>query len=158
MDQHDKVFTVPSNLRDHKLIHAGIRQHVCDVCSKTGRHLEDIISLSYHIISGRDGDVRSCYALSAADVMTSTVIMLTLSVSISNAYCIYSFSLFIFFCTTFFFITEEAVQRVKCEKTAEQAVLRVEVKTEDRDQLEHEVRVSSSYSSFYPPKLNFEYY
>jgi hypothetical protein len=41
--------------------------------------------------------------------------------------------------------TEEAVQRVKCEKTAEQAVLKVEVKTEveeDRDQLEHEVRVS----------------
>jgi hypothetical protein len=38
--------------------------------------------------------------------------------------------------------TEEAVQRVKCEKTAEQAVLKVEVKTEveeDRDQLEHEV-------------------
>jgi hypothetical protein len=42
--------------------------------------------------------------------------------------------------------TEEAVQRVKCEKTAEQAVLKVEVKTEveeDRDQLEHEVRDSN---------------
>jgi hypothetical protein len=42
--------------------------------------------------------------------------------------------------------TEEAVQRVKCEKTAEQAVLKVEVKTEieeDRDQLEHEVRNSN---------------
>jgi hypothetical protein len=41
--------------------------------------------------------------------------------------------------------TEEAVQRVKCEKTAEQAVLKVEVKTEveeDRDQSQHEVRDS----------------
>jgi hypothetical protein len=40
--------------------------------------------------------------------------------------------------------TEEAVQRVKREKTAEEAVLKVEVKTEveeDKDQLEHEVRV-----------------
>jgi hypothetical protein len=43
-----------------------------------------------------------------------------------------------------FLCIEEAVQRVKCEKTAEQAVLKVEVKTEvdeDRDQLEHEVSV-----------------
>jgi hypothetical protein len=50
-----------------------------------------------------------------------------------------------------FVCTEEAVQRVKCEKTAEQAVLKVEVKTEveeDRNQLEHEVRVSCFDSAF----------
>jgi hypothetical protein len=43
-----------------------------------------------------------------------------------------------------FLFTEETVERVKCEKTAEQAVWKVEVKTEveeDRDQLDHEVRV-----------------
>jgi hypothetical protein len=41
-----------------------------------------------------------------------------------------------------FLFTEEAVT---CEKTAEQAVLKVEVKTEveeDRNQLKHEVRYS----------------
>jgi predicted RNA-binding protein Jag len=41
-----------------------------------------------------------------------------------------------------FLCTEKAVQRVKCEKTAEQAVLKVEVKTEveeDSDKLEKKV-------------------
>jgi hypothetical protein len=45
-----------------------------------------------------------------------------------------------------FLFTEEAVQRVKCEKNAEQAVLKVEVKTEveeDRDQTsENKVRIT----------------
>jgi hypothetical protein len=50
-----------------------------------------------------------------------------------------------------FLFTEEAV---KCEKTAEQVVLKVEVKTEveeDRDQLEHEVRDSFWHPFNAPP-------
>jgi uncharacterized Zn-finger protein len=33
-DVCNKAFTEASDLKRHKLIHAGIRNHVCDVCSK----------------------------------------------------------------------------------------------------------------------------
>jgi hypothetical protein len=70
----------------------------------------------------------------------------TLPSPLSN--CTNSFSLLYITVFVIFLCTEEAVQRVKCEKTAEQAVLKVEVKTEieeDRDPFEHKVRDSFFY-------------